>query len=144
LKLLQFFSKKDNKDKYMSQNFLNKYCSPITEEEVIKHFTDHIEQNCINEDNIVQYTMPKEFVDKISNESFWRIIYDFLSCKMDFDYDMGWKMEYIDDIFYKSMNYKEYYTVWERPNPNYPEYTEQLLCFDSTKINKVIFRIYNS
>ena len=136
----------------MSQDFLNKYCNtppkiemtPITKEEIIKHFTDHIEQTCINEDNIVQYTMPTEFIGKISNESFWHIIYNFLTFTMGFEYDMGWKMEYIDDIFYEYMNYKEYYTIWERPNPYYPEYTEKLLCFDSTKINTVVFRIYNS
>lgn len=41
------------------------------------------------------------------------------------------------------MNYKEYYTIWERPNSYCPDETEQVLCFDF-RINKIIFRIYNS
>lgn len=96
----------------MSQNFLDKYCKEppqiteeiITKEEVIKHFTDHIEKTCINEDNIVHYSMPSEFIGKISSKSFWEIISDFLYFTMGFEYDMGWKMEYINDIFYKFMN----------------------------------------
>jgi hypothetical protein len=137
----------------MYQPFISKYCKipvkfgpeiiPVSEQEVIDHFTKYVEENCKQEINVVQYYMPNEFKARIKKEEFWRYICSFLSYQMEFEmYDTGYgKMDEIWD--YEKMDFKTYYTIYEKINPHYPEYTNQFICNDITKITKVVFRIYN-
>ena len=135
--------------------FIAKFCTiptksgpeivPATEEEVIEHFTKYIEKLCTKQITLIQYSMPEEFKPRISKETFWGWITMFLHFEMEFDYydpGMGKMDEVWDSTFEdEDFEFKFYYMVHLKPFDE--TWFQQFACTDLTKIDKVVFRIYN-
>jgi hypothetical protein len=140
----------------MYNSFTSKYCYvpvnhkpkviPLTEEDIINNFTKYIENKCVNENTLIQYSMPEEFKDRIERPEFFRIICHFIDYIMKFEvYDPGLgKMDQIYDSTYESLEYGEYYCIAELPNTYYPGYFQEFSCLDLCKITKVVLRIYKA
>jgi hypothetical protein len=139
----------------MSQTFLSTFCGapvvpkiqPLTEKEVIDHFTSYIEQTCKDECTIVKYSMPKEFYGRINSINFWQIICSFLSNQMKFKiissnyFGIGMLFE----CDYNLMSFKTFYCVSQRESSQHGEYFMQdYNCKDYDKIDFVVFRIYKA
>jgi hypothetical protein len=139
----------------MSHTFLSTFCGapvvpkilPITEQDVIDHFTSCIENSCTGQDTVVKYSMPTEFYGLICSINFWSIITSFLRNHMKFSiikadyYSTGM----LFDSDYNSMPFKSYYCVTQKQASQHGEYfTQDYNCTDDNKINFVVFRIYKS
>lgn len=135
-------------------DFISTYCGippepepsivQVTEEEVIDNFTSYIKNTCVDEHNLVKYTMPIEFYGKIDKNQFWRNIIDFITREMDFeDYNLGeWKPELVYNTDYSSLGYKEFFLVTEKKYADYDNYVEDYIALEIDKIDKIVFRIY--
>jgi hypothetical protein len=139
----------------MSQTFLSTFCNapvvpeilPVTEQDVINHFTKYIENSCIDSVTVVKYSMPKEFYGRIYSINFWTIISSFLQNQMKFTiikanyYSTGM----LFDSDYAKMQFKSYYLVTQKQASHHGEYFMQdYNCTDTSKIDFVVFRIYKS
>lgn len=119
----------------------------VTKEDVIKDFKSYIKEKYINIDTIIEYRMPEKFVGKITKEDFWKIIFTFVSDKMNFEcFDLG--TGHFDDWElvkqYEELELNTYYTICEISNLHYPEIKTEALgpvTFDSLVL--LAFRISN-
>jgi hypothetical protein len=139
----------------MSQTFLSTFCSapvapkihPLTEKDVISHFTSHIEQTCNNEYSIVKYSMPKEFYGRIHSTYFWGYITNFLENDMKF---LSIKPDYFSigmlfDSDYAIMPFKSFYRVIQKEASQHGEYFMQdYNCKENENISFIVLRIYKA
>ena len=139
----------------MSQTFLSTFCSapvvpkilPITEQNVIDHFTSYIEETCKDKCTVVKYSMPKDFYGHISYNAFWSIITSFLKNNMKFTIinPNYFSTGMLFDSDYNSMPFKLFYRVSQKQASHHGEYFMQdYNCIDDSKIDFVVFRIYKS
>jgi len=145
----------------MSDNdtFISKFCTiPInygpeivaaTEEEVINHFKNYIEETCAKQQiTLVKYVMPDEFKARVSKATFFDWIYMFLCYEMKFeDYDPGTgRMDEVCDSTFEDperMGFKEFYMVHIKPYNDELYFQYAVNYNDLSLIDKVVFRIYN-
>jgi len=139
----------------MSQTFLSTFCSapvvpkilPITEQNVIDHFTSYIENSCTGQYTVVKYSMPTEFYGRISYNAFWSIITSFLKNNMKFTIinPNYFSTGMLFDSDYATMPFKLFYCVTQKQASHHGEYFMQdYNCIDDNKIAFVVFRIYKS
>ena len=139
----------------MSQTFLSTFCSapvvpkilPVTEQDVITHFTTYIEKSCIEQVTVVKYLMPKEFYGRICSINFWTIISSFLRNQMKFSIikTKSYSTGMLFDSDYNSMPFQKFYLVTQEEKTQHGEYWMQdYNCMDDNKINFVVFRIYKA
>ena len=88
----------------------------VTKEDVIKDFKSYIKEKYIDIDTIIEYRMPENFVEKITKEDFWQIIFTFVRDEMNFEcFDLG--TGHFDDWGlvkqYGELELNTYYTVCE-------------------------------